>query len=302
MNLVENALRKMRSQQAKQSDATPVKAPPPVVAAPFEAKPADEDVHSSFAPTFEPVAATLMLDNELLRRAGLLAPVNQERELARQLRTIKHGLLRLMTQETEPEKSGFSRTVMLTSALPGDGKTFTSFNLAMSLALEKDFKVILVDADVAKPHLTELFGLTGQQGLMEVLAEPSLDVVSVVRPTSINSLYFVPAGKISDIATELLSSGRLDQVMQRLTGLEPNVLVLFDSPPMLVTSESRVLAEHMGYVLVVVRAGLTPQAALSETVTILNGVSIKPSLVLNGISDINLMRYPYGYGYGSDQQ
>lgn len=302
MSLVENALRKLRA-QAKQSSSMPVTAPAPapVIAAALGAK-AHNDAHSAYAPTFEPVAAMLMFDNERLRQAGLLAPANQERELARQLRTIKHGLLRLMTQEADATQRGSLRAVMLTSALPGDGKTFTSFNLAVSLALEKDFKVILVDADVAKPHLTDLFGLTGQQGLLEVLAEPNLDIGSVVRPTNINNLYFVPAGKTSEVATELLSSDRLDEVMQRLTGLEPNVLVLFDSPPVLVTSESRVLAEHMGHVLVVVRAGLTPQAALSETVAILGGVSIKPSLVLNGISDANLKRYPYGYGYSGDRQ
>lgn len=298
MSLVENALRKLRLQQPKPMTSAPVAAHVSVSAPslkPMGGQPAVQPL----ATKLEPAAPAVMLDSGMLRRVGLLAPVPQERELARQLRTIKHSLLRLMTQDAGSEREGPARTVMLTSALPGDGKTFTSFNLAMSLALEKDFKVVLVDADVAKPHLTELFGLTGQRGLMEVLAEPGVDVAGIVRPTSINNLYFVPAGKISDLATELLSSDRLDEVMQSLTELESNVLIVFDSPPILVTSESRVLAEHMGCVLVVVRAGFTPQAALTEALGILGGVSIKPNLILNGLHDHNLTRYPYGYGYGS---
>jgi receptor protein-tyrosine kinase len=190
---------------------------------------------------------------------------------------------------------------MVTSARPGDGKTFTTLNLAMSLAMEKDLRVLLVDADIPKPNVTTLFGLAGQRGLIDVLSDGDADPASIVCPTNVRGLYFVPAGRSSDVATELLSSGRMVSVVQRWVSMEPRLLVLFDSPPMLVTSESQALAAIMSQILVVVRAGVTLQSAVKDTLAVLSGGSGQLSLVLNDAPGADPLPYGYGYGYGQTQ-
>src|SRR5690606_38566868 len=106
--------------------------------------------------------------------------------------------------------------IMMTSALPGEGKTFTSISLAFSMALERDIHVLLVDADVAKPHISRLFGLEGERGLLDLLRDDSLDVESLILPTSVSRLSILPAGQRTENATELLASDRMRQIAARI--------------------------------------------------------------------------------------
>lgn len=238
------------------------------------------------------------VDRERLREAGLLAPEEQERFIADQYRLIKRPILNLATgiAADRPENANL---VMIASALPGDGKTFTAINIALSIALEKDTSVLLVDADVAKPHISELFGMTGEPGLIDVLADKSSKIDRAIIRTDVAGLSLLPAGSQDDHATELLASRRMAQVVDSLSASMPNRVVIFDSPPLLVTSESRVLAGRMGQIALVICAGKTPQHAVVSAIDSLD--QDKPvNLILNqaGTSFGDAGYGNYGYGYG----
>lgn len=302
MSLVEKALQKAQAELARAPKpdviATVPVAPTLNAGSSAALSPRESPLHHG---PFVPTQPLLRIDLDSVRKAGLIAPVIQERVITRQLRIVKQAVLRRMHHGIPtPAVDGeviIPRTVMLTSALPGDGKTFTSFNFAMSLALEKDYKVILVDADVAKPHISSVLGLAAERGLMEVLADNTLDVGSVVRPTSVKGLYFVPAGQITETATELLSSGRMATILRRLATLEPNLIVVFDSPPVLLTSEAQALASCMSQVLVVVRSNVTPRAAVRQAIDLLDVGPNRAALLLNDTQDAGQADYGYAYGH-----
>ncbi len=213
-----------------------------------------------------PRHAPISVDRSALRAAGLLAPEYQDRQLADQYRQIKRPLIANASGRGS-KKVMNGQLVMMASALPGEGKTFTSINLALSLALEKDITVLLVDADVSKRHISRIFGVEGEPGLLDALKDDTLDLESLVIPTDIPGLQLLPSGNRTDIATELLSSTHMENTVARLGMHDPNRIVLLDSPPLLLTSESRALAASVGQVVIVVRAGHTPQQAVLDAVS-----------------------------------
>jgi len=242
---------------------------------------------------------TVRIDHEALRTGGFLPPEQHERELAHQFRTIKRPLIR---HAFPADGAGFGtstatgRSIMVSSALPGEGKTFTAVNLALSLAMEKDHSVLLVDGDVAKPNISQIFGAGGEPGLLDLLASAERRVESVILTTDTPRLSLLPAGKQSELATELLASARMRQVLAALERLDPHLLVVFDSPPILLTSEARVLAGLFEQVVLVVRAGTTQQQAVLDAV---EAIGTKPGLrlVLNQAHRAGAASNYYGYGY-----
>jgi len=250
----------------------------------------------SIAP--EPVRPSQIvhIDRDELRHAELLAPQAQARQLAGEYRHIKRPLIaNALGRGVEKLPNG--HRIMVASAMPGDGKTFTSINLALSFALEKDLSVVLVDADVAKAHLSRTFGLTSNMGLMDLLRDETLRAESLILPTDVPGLSLLPAGKAGDdTATELLASARMEAIARQITAHDPNRIVLFDSSPLLVTSEAIVLAGVVGQILLVVRAGMTPQSAVLDAIDLLGeGKSI--GLVLNQTDDPFHSGYYYRYSY-----
>ena len=261
-------------------------APDPQLAPPVEAAIAAE-------PAPRPPRQERKLDRAALNAAGLLS-LEHQHQLAAQFRRIKRPII----------AGAFGRTgqglthgniVMVASAVPGEGKSFTSLNLALSIAREKDVNVVLVDADVAKRHLSEMLGLKGERGLIDVVSEDSNDLEDVLVRTEFPSLSVLPAGRLSDHATELLSSARMQQAITELGSRLPNRIVIMDSPPVLLTTEARALAEIAGQIILVVRAGVTPHAVLADAIAQLPGKH-SISLVLNQSTAAASSSYYYGYG------
>jgi len=239
------------------------------------------------------------LDRVALVRAGFLPPDHKQRQIADQFRHVKRPLLAAaLGRGVEPLPNG--RMIMLASSLPGEGKTFVSVNLALSMSLERDISVLLVDADVAKPHISRLFGIDSEPGLLEALQDDGLDVESLVLPTDIPKFSVLPAGKPTDTATELLASRRMQALVSRLASSQDRMrVVIFDSPPLLLTSESRVLAQPMGQVVLVVHAGKTPQHAVHDSIACL-GEGKPISLLLNQSEAVSEAGYYYRDGsYGA---
>ena len=224
-------------------------------------------------------ARRIVIDQNALRAAGLLPPAPQDRALAEQYRRIKRPLI-ASALGRGAQRVPHGNLIMLASAMPGEGKTFTALNLAFSMTLEEDTRVLLVDADVAKPHISKLLGVESEPGLLDVLRDAKLDVESLILQTDVPGLSVLPAGKQSENATELLASVRMEDLFSRMSERDPLRIVLFDSPPLLLTTESLALAQALGQVVLVVCAEKTPQKVVLDALGSLG--QAKPiSLVLN---------------------
>lgn len=303
MSLVERALKKIQEQRA----AAPKPVARPAAHAAAVAGPLEETVDivprlTQPIPVKEAVqpappprpTRTVHINHAALRAAEILPPPDKERQLANEYRHIKRPLIASALGRGEQQlKSG--HLIMMASALPGDGKTFTSINLALSLALEKDISVVLIDGDVAKPHISRILQIDTEPGLLDVLSDETMDVESVILPTDVPRLSVVSAGKRNENASELLASGRMAQLLATLGSRDPNRIILLDSPPLLLTSESRVLAAVVGQVVMVVRAGVTPQRAVFDAIDLL-GEGKPVSLVLNQSDEQNAPYYHQYYG------
>lgn len=235
----------------------------------------------------------ISVSHEALRRAGLMASEAEERRMMAEYRQIKRPLI-AGAKGRGAESVPKGRIIMVASALPSEGKTFTSINLALSMALEKDTTVLLADGDFAKSHLSREFGVEREPGLMDVLSDESRDIASAIIPTTVRGLSFMPAGHSSATATELLSSERMERVMGELLSDDPNRILLFDSPPLLLTTESRALTAVVGQVVVVVRAEETTRGAVVDALKFVpEGKSV--GLVLNQCLSAPTHGY-YSYG------
>jgi protein-tyrosine kinase len=314
MSLVERALKKIQESRAHgpqtlhQPSAAPVQPGAPAHTIPLQQArsavaqhtplaPAPATPRVSAVPPLEPVRPnrTVRIDRDGLRQQELLPPVSQERQLAGEYRQIKRPLIANALGRGVPKLPNGHR-IMIASAMPGDGKTFTSINLALSFALEKDISVVLADCDVAKAHLSRIFGVQNDMGLMDLLRDEQLDPESVILPTDVPGLSILPAGKASETATELLASSRMEQVAAQICARDPKRIVLFDSAPLLITSEAMALASVVGQIAMVVRAGVTPQSAVLDAIELLGeGKSI--GLVLNQTDEQVRPGYYYQY-YG----
>jgi exopolysaccharide/PEP-CTERM locus tyrosine autokinase len=240
----------------------------------------------------------ITINQNALRNAGLLPVQEDERRIAAEFRQIKRPLVSAARGRGMPVLP-HGRIIVVASALPGEGKTFTSINLTLSLALEKDSSVVLVDGDLAKAHLSRLFGVREEPGLMDVLLDDSKDIGSVIIPTTVRGVSILPAGRGADTATELLNSARMETVIADLLAHDPTRFVVFDSPPLLLTTEARALTSVAGQVVVVVRAEDTTQGAVVEALKyVAEGKPV--GLVLNQCRTKAAHYYAYGeYGeYG----
>jgi protein-tyrosine kinase len=294
MSLVEDALRRLQDATvvAKQGGSLRSEAE---IATKASNSSIPRVVASTVSRPTAPHTPIVSINAAALRAHGLLPPEHEERQVAQQYRRIKRPLVvNAMGHGTQRVHHG--HLIMLVSAEPGEGKNFTAINLALSMSIEKDVHVLLVDADVAKPHISTVLGVAHATGLLDVLRDPGLDVESVILPTDVPNLSLLPAGTPSVEATELLASARMEQVMRAIGQHDPRRVVLFDSPPLLHTTESLALTQVAGQVVVVVRAGVTVQQVVLDA---LSYVAEHPavSLVLNQSVRASREGY-YNYGYG----
>lgn len=204
-----------------------------------------------------------MINLEKLRQAGMITPDGDRTPIAEAFRLIKRPLL-ANSFHNGTDKSNNHNLIMVTSALAEEGKTFCATNLAMSIAMELDHTVLLVDADVARPSVLEYLGLEPSPGLLDVLLEDKLDLADVLIRTNVEKLAILPAGSKHKRATELLGSHAMSDLLKEIAQRYPDRIVIFDAPPLLLTSEAQALASQMGQIVMVVEAETTPQKAVME--------------------------------------
>jgi exopolysaccharide/PEP-CTERM locus tyrosine autokinase len=241
------------------------------------------------------------LDLSGLKDAGLVDPLSKQiNRTTEEFRRIKRPLLMNVRGEGASVVPN-ANMIMVTSALAGEGKTFTSINLAMSIAIEMDKTVLLVDADVAKPDVTARLGVEAEKGLIDVLLDDGLTLSDVLLRTDIPKLTLLPSGSRHVHSTELLASERMRQLTLELSSRYSDRIVIFDSPPLLLASEARVLAGLMGQVVMVVEESITRQNAVKEAVEMLQDNEIVGIVMNKGkrsSGDEGYGGYGYGYGYG----
>jgi protein-tyrosine kinase len=238
---------------------------------------------------------------EAIKVRGFVTPDGEQSQIGQEFRLIKRPLLINAFGRGAPATRNGKR-VMVSSAFPGEGKSFCAINLAISIAAEKDFKVILIDADVARPSIPRELGFECQGGLMDLLIDPNKNVVDYVMPTNVKNLSILSAGKRHKQATEFLASASMTKLLDDLSTTYSDSILVFDSPPLLVTTESQVLASYMGQIVLVVEAGRTPRETVNEALASIESNDII-GLVLNKSQNIsagsNYQYGGYGYGYGS---
>jgi receptor protein-tyrosine kinase len=235
----------------------------------------------------------LPIDLHTLAARGFVTPQTTASALWHQFRVIKRPLLAKAYGERGTRVQHGHR-IMVTSSVPGEGKTFCAINLAMSIAAERDHEVLLVDADVARPSVPAALGVPEGPGLMDRLIDGGPDIAQYICRTNVERLHILRAGRVHEQATEYLASASMGRLLDELSERFPERVIVFDSPPLLVTSEARVLARWVGQIVMVVAAGATSRALVEESLGVLEGCE-HVGLLLNKSEESKHGSY-YGYG------
>jgi len=234
------------------------------------------------------------IDLENLHHKGIVTLDHSKSEIAEQFRLIKRPLLANAFNPDSGIKNG--NLIMVTSSLSGEGKSFCSINLAMSIAMEMDHRVLLVDADVARPSIPASLGYSPEEpGLLDLLRDSQCKIPDVMMKTNVKKLTLIPAGRRHAHATELLASQSMHSILAELAQRYHDRIVIFDSPPLLLTSEARVLASQMGQIVLVVEAERTTQQTVKEALQQIEACDVV-NLVYNKARAHSGGGY-YGYGY-----
>lgn len=311
MNTIEQAARRLeqlRRAGVDVQDPAPAPAPadaPPtpsatVAAADSVAAPQGHETASAPAPSSYAASASaedrrsrdVTVDLLRMQRAGLLVPGQPRSQLEEEFRIVKRPLLENVRGQgaMRPDRANL---IMVTSALAGEGKTQTAINLATSIAMELDHTVLLVEADVLRPSALERLGVQASKGLLDLLEFPQTQLSDVLLRTNIPKLTLLPAGTASSRSTELLASGAMNSLLNELASKYADRIIIFDTPPLLSTTESRVLATHMGQVVMVIEANKTPINTIKQAFATVENHPVVMSM-------LNKYRGPKGstaYGY-----
>ena len=238
------------------------------------------------------------IDWDKLADLGYVTPASQTNTLSvEEYRNIKRPLI---VNAFGVGSVGIARSnlILVTSSIPGEGKTFTAINLALSIATERDKKVLLIDADVARPSVSKTLGIKSSPGLIEYLEGQDVEFSDIVLKTNMPGLSVIPSGKQHKHSTELLTSNRMVMLAQELSNRYPDRMVIFDSPPLLAATQGEVLAGLVGQVVLVVEAEKTPQSMVMTSVNKL--VFCDVVLVLLNKTLNKAFANNYGYGlYGN---
>jgi len=254
----------------------------------------------SLPPAIQPAehSRKITIDLAQLAAAGLVTPDAPRSQIADEFRVIKRPLVG-NAQRGAGGPGAAPNMIMVTSALAGEGKTFSAVNLAMSLAMELDSTVLLVDADVANPTLPSVLRFSSPKGLLDVLTDRKIGLPDVLLRTNVPKLSILPAGTPHRRATELLASEAMVRLIAEIANRYADRIVVFDAPPLLPTTESRVLATHMGQIVVVVEADRTTHSALKQALATIESCPIVMTMLNKAARSEVGSYYGYrGYGYG----
>ncbi len=252
--------------------AAPQPGPPPPAAGPAPTAPPAPDRHG-------PASRRVDIDLDRLFTSGMVTPRGERTRIAEEYRVIKRPLL-LKAVAGSQEAVDKGNLIMVSSSIPGEGKTFTAVNLAMSMAKERDVYVLLVDADLSRPAVFPTLGIEADMGFSDLLEDASLDVADVLLRTNVENLSLIAAGRPHPMGTELLASERAGHVIGEIAHRYANRVIILDTAPVLASSEGGALSRFVGQVVFVVEAEKTNEAAVKGALDVL-GSCKHIGLVLN---------------------
>lgn len=269
---------------APQAEVLPPEPPvaeaaPAVEPAPVQPSPRKDIARA--APAIVP-ARQGTIDRARLAARGMIVPGAPVTGISEEYRIVKREIIRNFAGTANRPVVPRGHRVLIASANPGEGKTFSAVNLALSLAAEADYDVLLIDADIAKPSVLGALGLENGPGLMDALADPTLPIGDCLIQTDIAGLKVMPAGTQHLNDTELLASARTETLLAQLEAGAPGRIIILDSPPVLAASPATVLAGHVGQLIMVVRADETLESGLRDAIGLM-GACPHIQLLLNGV-------------------
>ncbi len=240
------------------------------------------------------------IDLAALTARGFVTKANNKGRLAADFRRIKRPLLLNIRKEQVLARDAAApnppNLILVTSAIPGEGKTFVSVNLALSIAAELDRTVLLVDADVMKDDVAQVLHLDYSQGLTDLLQQ-GLTPEQIILRSNVDGLRVLPAGRNCENPDELFASQAMRNLLHGLARQDPNQVVLIDAPPLMAGTIAGILGRLVGQILLVVEAEQTPRATVLEALAQLQGCPV--NLMLNKSTQMTAEQLNYGYGYGA---
>lgn len=227
------------------------------------------------------------IDIEKLGLENPKSPRMGDTRIAEEFRRIKRPLLRNAVNAPLEEMRNL---ILVTSSVPDEGKTFSALNLALSISLERDRTVLLVDCDLQRNQLTNMLGVSNHPGLTEYLSGQIVDIGDVMLPTLVSNINFIPSGATTRESAELMASDSMNSLTRELSARYRDRIIIFDSPPLLASNAASVLAHAVGQVVLVVEAEVTPQKVVVE------GLSLIADHDLVGVL-LNKRPLRSGFGY-----
>jgi len=230
----------------------------------------------------------LSIDEVALRSAGMIDWNGADSRAADEFRIVQSEILRQIAGGGRgPGTAPRANLVMITSALPGEGKSFTTLNLAIGIARQGDHRVLLVDVDGRPGSLSDLFGLSEAPGLLELAANQAGSPDEVIVRTSIDGLDILPCGAASQGSiAEIFAGKRMAAVLDSLARRYASHLILLDAPPCLASSQPHVLAPSVGQTVLVIAADSTQQGQIEAALELVRA-SPSVSLLLNKVRTWN---------------
>ncbi len=229
------------------------------------------------------------LELEALGKRGYLTPNTNNKVLFEQYRRIKLPVLKTAFEN----KDGVTKNiVMVTSSLSGEGKSFTSMNLAMSIAYEYNYTVLLIDGDITKKMSSKVLGVEGSSGLIDYLSDRENRLENLILKTNIKKLNIIPSGSYTEMITELFSSKKMTQLIQELSSRYSDRLIIIDTPPVLEDSSAKVLANLADQIVYIIEAEKTPKHVVEQGLRML-GRTTDIGIVLNKSNNRHSSSYYY---------
>jgi receptor protein-tyrosine kinase len=285
--LIQRAAERLRKQQLPAAEDVVPAPVAPVIAAERTfptLKPAQDD-----GPR---VSREVKIDRQRLAKSGITFSVTERSRIAEEFRIVTR---QIVTKAETPGPGGTSRLIMVTSARPREGKTFTAINLALAISSQPDFRVLAVDCDVDRQSMTTTLGIEAEKGFVDLLADDTIDMRDVLLRTDLPNLSVLPAGLKRAGVPELLSSRRMREILAEMAQRYSDRYIVIDAPPCLATSDPSILASLVGQIVFVVEANRTQETEIEESIRL---ISTCPniSLILNKVEGTASDHFgSYGY-------
>ena len=241
----------------------------------------------------------IKLNAKSLLERGYMFDASSRKVTQEEFRQIKRKLLNNAFGSAAKTLKN-SNLIMVSSSNPNEGKTFVSINLALSIALEQDKTVLLVDADVLRPSINRELEFENKNGLLEYLLSEVNSLGDIIYSTNISNLKIIPSGKPHHLTNELLASNKMADLATELAERYPDRVVIFDCPPILGVTETPVLSNLMGQAAIVVEESKTRIEDVKKATNLLNQ-EMALGIIMNKTLKSTKDTYGYyGYGYGSN--